>query len=311
MSINSTDLLRKGVTAEYFLVAFLKTKSAFGLGQIIQKRSAINPKNLYPHIDKLKDAGYVLEKDKKIYPHLRKLVKIINAEFLIPKDMALTEKEEKFLVSILENRQFFEKMSDDLIRTITRQKKRVHQIDALEVISDKIGFFTSIFLLSKSMNSNPDKPQSMEETKENFELMYEIWQQVMPQMEKMINYGISEILSDKKYVRKMPYIEGVTDDQAPDDTKKLKNEMMKQIMESKSQINQIKNSNKNKNKKSKQALPNIKGTGNDFLIVMESIPALKSFIEAPESLLIKLSKLWKESQGFELVYLFMKMNKKN
>ena len=58
-------------------------------------------------------------------------------------------------------------------------------------------------------------------------------------------------------------------------------------------------------------MPNIKGVGNDFLIVMESIPALKSFIEAPESLLIKLSKLWSESQGFELVYLFMKMNKKN
>jgi len=309
MSINSTDLLRKGVTSEYFLVAFLKTKSAFGLGQIIQKRSAINPKNLYPHIDKLKDTGYVLEKDKKIYPNLRKLVKIINAEFLITKDMALTEKEEKFLVSVFENRQFFEKMSNDLIRTITRQKNRVHQIDALEIISDKIGFFASIFLLSKSMNSDPNKPQSMEEIKENFELMHEIWQQFMPQMEKMINYGISEILSDKKYVRKIPYIEGVTDEQAPEDTKKLKNEMMEQIMESKSQINQIKDSNKNK--KIKQALPNIKGTGNDFLIIMESIPALKSFIEAPEGLLIKLSKLWKESQGFELVYLFMKMNKKN
>ena len=80
-------------------------------------------------------------------------------------------------------------------------------------------------------------------------------------------------------------------------------------MESKSQINQIKNSNKNK--KIKQALPNIKGIGNDFLIVIESLPALKSFIEAPENLLIKLSKLWSESQGFELVYLFMKMNKKN
>ena len=309
MSTNSTDLLRKGLTSEYFLVSFLITESAYGLGQIIQKRSVINSKNLYPHIEKLKESGYVSEKNQKIHPNLRKLVKIINAEFLIPKKMSLTSEEEKFLVSVLENRQFFEKMSDDLISAITNQENRVHQIDALKIISDKIGFFASIFLLSKSMNSNSDKPQSIEETKDNFEVMHMIWQQVMPEMEKIMNYGISEILSDKKYVRKIPYIEGVTDEQAPEDTKKLKNEMMEQIMESKSQINQIKKSNKIE--KSKQALPNIKEIGNDFLIVIESLPALKSFIEAPESLLIKLSKLWSESQGFELVYLFMRMNKKN
>ena len=78
---------------------------------------------------------------------------------------------------------------------------------------------------------------------------------------------------------------------------------MEQIEESKSQMNEI--------KKSKQTLPNVKEIGNDFLIVLESIPALKSLIEAPENLLIKLTKLWSESHGFELVYLFMKMNKKN
>lgn len=303
MTSNDSDLLRKGLTSEYFLVSFLKTKSAYGLGQIIQQRSAINQKNLYSHINKLKDAGFILEKDKKIYPNLRKLVKIINSEFLIPKKMSLTGEEEKFLVRVLENRQFFEKMSDDLISAITNQKDRVHQIDALKIISDKIGFFASIFLLSKSMNSNPDKSQSIEEIRDDFELMHTIWQQVMPEMEKMINYGLSEMFSDKKYVRKMPYIEGVTDEQAPEDTKKLKNELMQQIKESKSQMGQI--------KKSKQPLPNIKDIGNDFLIVMESLPALKSFIETPENLLIKLSKLWSENLGFELVYLFMKMNKKN
>ena len=78
---------------------------------------------------------------------------------------------------------------------------------------------------------------------------------------------------------------------------------MNHIIEQKSQTTKM--------KKSKQTLPNIKGIGNNFLIVMESIPALKSFIEAPENLLIKLSKLWSESQGFELVYLFTKINKKN
>ena len=82
------------------------------------------------------------------------------------------------------------------------------------------------------MNANPDKPQSIDEIKDNFEMMHMMWQQVMPEMEKMMNYGISEILSDKKYVRKIPYIEGVTDEQAPEDTKKLKNDMMEQIMES-------------------------------------------------------------------------------
>jgi len=78
---------------------------------------------------------------------------------------------------------------------------------------------------------------------------------------------------------------------------------MNHIIEQKSQATKM--------KKAKQTLPSIKGMESDFLIVMESIPALKSFIEAPENLLIKLSKLWSESQGFELVYLFTKINKKN
>jgi hypothetical protein len=75
------------------------------------------------------------------------------------------------------------------------------------------------------------------------------------------------------------------------------------MLEQKSQMSKI--------KKSKQTLPNIKGISKDFLIVMESIPALQSFIDAPENLLLKLSKLWSENKGFELVYLFTKMNKKN
>jgi len=75
-----------------------------------------------------------------------------------------------------------------------------------------------------------------------------------------------------------------------------------QIKKSRSEIKQIRASH--------QKMPHIESIMRDFSMVIRSIPSLQAFIEVPEVLLLKISKLWKDSEGFEMAFVFFRMQNK-
>ena len=63
MASNDVDMLRKGLTSEYFLASFLeKDPSGYRLGQIVQdtKGKPPNSKTLYPSLNQLLKAIHVI-----------------------------------------------------------------------------------------------------------------------------------------------------------------------------------------------------------------------------------------------------------
>ena len=107
MTQNTTDLLRKGLTSEYFLASFLeKDPSRYRLGQIVQntKGKPPNSKNLYSTLDELENAKYIVEKNEKCYPNLEKLVDTINSIQIRQWQESLDSDEKQVLVGMLQNR---------------------------------------------------------------------------------------------------------------------------------------------------------------------------------------------------------------
>ncbi len=170
MTQNTADLLRKGLTSEYFLASFLeKDPSRYRLGQIVQNTHGKPPnsKNLYSVLDELEDAKYIVEKNEKCYPNLERLVDTINSTQIRQWQESLDSDEKQILLGMLQNREFFKVVSDEILQYMHGQPARIHHIDALDTITNKIGLLTAAIILYRTHALNAIQESSGKDSTEN------------------------------------------------------------------------------------------------------------------------------------------------
>ena len=287
MASNDVDLLRKGLTSEYFLASFLeKDPSGYRLGQIVQdtKGKPPNSKTLYPSLNQLLNAKYIVEKNEKYYPNLTKLIHTIDTTPIRDWQESLDPEEQEVLLGMLQNREFFRIVSDEILRNMHEQPNRIHNIDALETIANKIGLLTAAIILyrtnanqthqeSPSKDSPEKSLQQINDEQKDFNMVWN--EQVIPMMK--------EIAFERKLSTKAKQVQKQI-------TKSYKNEKEKQKF--------------SRNKDSIQKPPNMMMVSEAFLIFFKSLPSLRLFLFVPEKTLWKLCKLWDGYGMFEFVMKF-------
>ena len=149
MASNDVDLLRKGLISEYFLVSFLeKDPSGYRLAQVVQnKMGRPDTSKTYDVLKRLTDSRYLVEINEKYYPHLEKLTGVIDSTPLQDWQQSIDPDEKDTLVGMLQNREFFKIVSGGILDEMYGQPNRVHNIDALRIITNKIGLLTAAILL--------------------------------------------------------------------------------------------------------------------------------------------------------------------
>lgn len=155
-------LITTGLSSEVFLIAFLERKSGYDIARRLEKST--KPKNMpkhtptnYPRVyDQLLllQRGKFLERDfekKKFFPIVKTLVSEIE-NFLLFKNIKLTKKETTLLENILEMPDFLKELAHNTYKIMDAQPSGTHNINALEVICDKLGQFCTHLLISKQHN---------------------------------------------------------------------------------------------------------------------------------------------------------------
>lgn len=286
MTQNTADLLRKGLTSEYFLASFLeKDPSRYRLGQIVQNTNGRPPnsKNLYSVLDELEDAKYIVEKNEKWYPNLTKLVDTINSTQIRQWQESLDSDEKQVLVGMLQNREFFKVVSDEIFKEMHDQPARIHHIDALETIANKIGLLTAAIILyrthalnaireSGGKDSTENNLSQINEEQKDFDIAWN--EQLIPM--------IKEVAFERKLATK---------------TKEIQKQVMKMYKEQKKNA-------KGEEKDSVSKPPNIMMISDAIMIFLKSMPSLRAFLFVPEKTLWKLCKLWEGYGMFEFVMKF-------
>lgn len=305
MTSEITDLVRGGLSSEYFLTCFLKgPASGYALGQIVQNRKKPNTKTLHTATAALKNAGFITRDERNrfcINPKM--LVETIEDEFLREKRVTLSAREKKMIADILGNKGPFAFVSDQMISKIHNQKFRFHNIDALEMICDNIGGFAASFLTARKSvpNSNKEK-QSLSKSQDTFDLLNPIWNQMIPKITNVIQWSKNESVSTKNYIKKFPYAKSF--EQNPtEENKKIQEIFLNNVNAQREIIGNARKSKSHANPISftKSFLDNVQ-------VMMNSFPATKSFIELPEETLIKLCILWNQGSGF--LFAWQTLNKK-
>jgi len=287
MTTNSIDLLRKGLTSEYFLVAFLeKDPSRYRLAQLVQNKEVGKPETSksYDVIKKLTDSRYLVKKNKNHYPNLEKLVDTIDFTSLWDWQESLDPDEKNMLVGMLQNREFFKVVSNEILEEIHNQPYRIHNIDALQIIANKIGLLTAAIILYRTHALNAIRESSgkdisnnnlsqFNEEQKDFDIAWN--EQVIPM--------IKEVAFERKLATK---------------TKEVQKQVMKIYKEQKKNV-------KGAEKKSVPKPPNIMMISDAIMIFLKSMPSLRPFLFAPEKTLWKLCKLW---EGYGMFEFFIKFN---
>lgn len=295
MASNSTDLLRKGLSSEYFLASFLeKDPSGYRLAQVVQNKTGRpDTSKTYDVLEKLTDSKYLVEKNEKYYPNLKKLVDTIDSDPLRDWQESFDPEEKEAFVGMLQNREFFKIVSDEILRQIHSQPNRIHSIDSLETIANKIGLLTAAIMLyrtftpyisqeSDDANSSGNNLKKINEDQKDFDTAWN--EQVIP------------MLKEFAFDRKLKSV-----------AKKTQKEMMKPY-----------NQEKKKLKKYEQnpipKPPNMDIFSDAITIFLESLPSLRLFLAVPEDMLWKLCRLWEGYDSFEytlkIIRGFVNPNKK-
>jgi hypothetical protein len=155
-------LITTGLSSEVFLIAFLERKSGYEIARRLEKSTKLKnmPKHTptnYPRVyDQLLllQRGKFLEKDfekKKYFPVVKTLVSEIE-KLLLFKNIKLTKKETTLLKNILEMPDFLKELVRSTYKVMDAQPSGTHNINALEVICDKLGQFCTHLLISKQHN---------------------------------------------------------------------------------------------------------------------------------------------------------------
>jgi len=182
MTPETINLVRRGLTSEYFLACFLKgPASGYALGQIVQNRKRPNMKTLHTATTTLKNAGYITrDEDDKFCINSKNLVKVIENKFLGRKGIALSAREREIIAKILESGGPFAFVSDQMISEMHIQEFRFHNIDAMGMICDRLGEFAAYFLaLRKTLPSPSMEDMSANESQKTLNLLGPIWPQMV------------------------------------------------------------------------------------------------------------------------------------
>jgi hypothetical protein len=162
------------------------------------------------------------------------------------------------------------------------QPNRVHNIDALRIISNKIGLLTSAILLYRiqAMNmmqksgdvNSPSKKSSLSQINQEQKDFGVVWnEQVIPMLK--------ELAFEKKLVS---------------NAKKVQKEVTKNYIQQKKYV-------KKEQKDSVPKPPNMKLFSDAVMIFLKSMPSLRLFLFVPEDTLWKLCRLWEGYDSFEFV----------
>lgn len=295
MPSNSIDLLRKGLSSEYFLASFLeKDPSGYRLAQVVQNKTGRpDTSKTYDVLEKLTDSKYLVEKNEKYYPNLKKLVDTIDSNPLRDWQESFDPDEKETFVGMLQNREFFKIVSNEILRQIHSQPNRIHIIDSLETIANKIGLLTAAIILYRTFtpyvsqesghgNSAENDLKKINEDQEYFDTAWN--EQVIP------------MLKEFAFDRKLKSA-----------AKKTQKEMMKPY-------NQEKKNLKKHEQHSIPKPPNMEIFSDAVTIFLESLPSLRLFLAIPEDMLWKLCRLWAGYDSFEyslkIIQGFVNQNKK-
>jgi len=284
MTSNPVYLLRKGLTSEYFLASFLeKDPSRYRLTQVVQNKTGRpDTSKSYDVIEKLTDSHYLVEKNEKHYPNLEKLVDTIDSNPLRDWQESFDPDEKETLVGMLQNREFFKVVSGEILADIHNQPYRIHTIDALEIIANKIGLLTVAILLYKTYALDTLQESSDVKFTENLKQINEEQKDFGIVWNKQVIPMLKEVAFERKLTKK---------------TKEVQKQLMKIYKGQKK-----KNQTLEKNSVSKP--PNIMMVSDAIMIFLKSMPSLRPFLFVPEKTLWKLCKLWEGYGMFEFVMKF-------
>ena len=179
------------------------------------------------------------------------------------------------------NREFFKIVSREILDEMYGQPNRVHNMDALRIISNKIGLLTSAILLyriqamnmmQESDDEDSSKQNSLSQINEEQKDFGVAWnEQVIPMLkefafEKKLVSNAKKVQKDltKNYIKKKKYTR-----------KELKDSVPKP--------------------------PNMKLFSDAVMIFLKSMPSLRLFLFVPEDTLWKLCRLWEGYDSFEFV----------
>ncbi len=294
MASNDVDLLRKGLASEYFLASFLeKDPSGYRLAQVVQNKTGRpDTSKTYDVLERLTDSRYLVEKNEKYYPRLERLIDTIDSNPLWEWQEPFDPDEKETFVNMLQNREFFKIVSDEILDHIHNQPNRVHSIDALEIIANKIGLLTAAIVLYRTFaphiitsSDDEDAEKGLKQINENQNDFETAWQeQVIP------------MLKEFAFDRKLKSA-----------AKKTQKEMMKPYNEEKKNL-------KKHEQHSIPKPPNMEIFPDAVTIFLESLPSLRLFLTVPEDMLWKLCRLWEGYDSFEytlkIIRGFVNPNKK-
>ena len=283
----TAQIPRKGVDSEYYLVCLLRGPvSGYAIGQIVQNKKKSNTKTshsvtqrLYQSklIKKEKD-GFVIDSDF--------LADAVARELQEKKKVLLSAKEKKVLGKILKGKGPLAFLSEQIIKKIVRQPPRVHNIDAIQIICDNIGYFAAYFMVARK-NMPGKKEISINESQQILDVLDPVWNQISPILEKSVTWVKDEALQSKKYTKKFPFEKFVL--QFSDGVKI--NETFANIVQEQTMYKQNLETDKNSLAMTRNFVDNLKN-------IVGSFPAIKSFMELPEDTLLKLCLLWDQGHGF-------------
>ena len=284
MASNDVDLLRKGLTSEYFLASFLeKDPSGYRLAQVVQNKTGRpDTSKTYDVLERLTDSRYLVEINEKYYPNLEKLTDTIDSTPLQDWQQSIDPDEKDTLVGMLQNREFFKIVSGEILDEMHNQPNRVHSIDALRIISNKIGLLTTAILLYRIQATNmmqessdgnsSSKKNSLSQINEEQKDFGVAWnEQVIPMLKEMA--------FEKKLVS---------------NAKKVQKEVTKKYIKQKKYT-------RKELKDSVPKPPNMKLFSDAVMIFLKSMPSLRLFLFVPEDTLWKLCRLWEGYDSFEFV----------
>lgn len=286
-----TEILKSGIDSEYFLACFLKgPASGYALGQIVQNKQKPNPKTVYSVTGRLCKTGYLRKDENGFCINSEQLVEDIDRN-LKRRQVGLSEKEKKILAGIMQNKGPFVSVSDNMIQKIHRQSFRVHDIDALDLICDRLGEFSASFLISrKTMPNTNMKKMSTNEPQQTLDLLAPIWSQIGPKLDNAIQWSKDESRANKRYTKNFPYEKSL--EQFPDIA--IIKEAFANVLKNQKLLKQ----KKTKTSSDKNAILFMKKFADSMQTMMKAFPATKAFVELPEETLVKLCSLWNQGNGF-------------
>lgn len=289
---NESSLIQSGLTSEYFLLAFLEPRSAYKLGQIVQNTTGKPDSSMITqHIKALKKSNYLFgEKGEKLSPNLAKLISEINTTFLSQKQDMLDKNESDLLVSMLQDRTFFQIVTNEITRDIQDQPFRTHNIDALKIISEKLGLIASMFLLIKIFNHNTDNQDS---DKAEIDDLHSVWGENASTLDGLLSW-FSDVVSSKKTIHVPKDIELLAHKNDVDmaEFAKMKQKLEEDATKTQNILHQM--------IKNKQEIPPIKSLSKLVLFAFKTFPTSKAFMMVSEDLLFKLAKLWSNYDGIAM-----------